>query len=245
MKSLRQLLPDIGDFRFSHLIAISIFTVVAITVDKFGNAINFQTFVTTALGALVGSLSAYLFQVQQANLSERKRNHAACLKAQFILVELNNSIAAIDDALKRNSVVEINPGHDFNLEIFEVIIFSERFDFSELSFILSTSNPMVLMSLCRAERLYFHLFDALNKRNKWMEAKKKDITVFQAKGSEYKVTEADFEDRNRLTRPLLQARDFSQLAIKDALLQLKAFMQAHFNGKRILGYDGKFAGDVA
>ena len=126
-----------------------------------------STLGSAALGALAGSLSAFLLgRVQQAR-DQKNRDHAALLSTQLALISQWTILEQMRKGLLepfRN-----NPESFLHMPVYQTYEGPLRVDFSKLAFIANSNDPDLFQQIHIAEQAYLTAMGAHHTRNQLLE----------------------------------------------------------------------------
>jgi hypothetical protein len=120
-------------------------------------------FGSAALGALLGSLSAFWLGVRQQRTDQRRKEHAALLRAQYALASQWNILKSIEKSFLAPH--RDNPTRHMNLAEFHSFSSEARVPFEDIAFIAHSDEPNLLQEIHIAEQKFESAKGALSLRN--------------------------------------------------------------------------------
>ena len=175
-----------------------------------------------AFGAFFGSLSAfYLGRVQQKS-DRREKRHAALITAQYALMSQWNIVEAI--RVQHLEQVRNDPIRFTKLKLYWFPMAPTFVPFADLTFVLETKNPNLLLEIQLAEQNYRACAQALQIRNQELQKFYDNPRVLhQIQDFETGVGVSRASDRDLIF--LRQSTDGLYIAVDRALPRLIAAIQ--------------------
>ena len=191
-----------------------------------------------AFGAFFGSLSAfYLGRVQQRSDRDEKR-HAALIATQYALMSQWNIVEAI--RVQHLEEFRGDPGRFTKLKLYWFPMSPSFVPFSELTFVLETKDPNILLEIHLAEQNYRGSAEALQLRNQ--ELKKfyenprvsHEIRDFETGAGIAAASQKDIIFLRQATDALYVSVDRTLPRLTDAVEKLEKRIKSMFPGRQAL-----------
>jgi hypothetical protein len=116
-----------------------------------------------AFGAFFGSLSAFYLGRFQQRSDRREKRHAALIAAQYALMSQWNIVEAI--RVQHLEDVRKDPNRSTKLRLYWFPMSPSLVSFADLTFVLETKDPNILLNIHVAEQSYRSCAEALRLRN--------------------------------------------------------------------------------
>jgi len=120
-----------------------------------------------AFGAFFGSLSAFYLGRLQQQIDRREKRHAALIAAQYALMSQWNIVEAI--RVQHLEDLRSDPSRFTKLKLYWFPMSPSFVAFDDLTFLLETKDPNILLEIHLAEQSYRGCAEALQLRNRELE----------------------------------------------------------------------------
>ena len=199
---------------------------------------HFSAIISAAFGAFFGSLSAfYLGRVRQQS-DRREKQHGTLIATQYALMSQWNILEAI--RVQHLEEFRSDPGRFTKLKLYWFPMSPSFVPFSELTFVLETKDPNILLEIHLAEQSYRGSAEALQLRNQ--ELKKfyenprisHEIRDFETGAGVAAASQRDIIFLRQATDGLYLSVDRTLPRLKNAVEKLEKLIKAMFPGKQAL-----------
>ena len=195
-------------------------------------------FASAAMGALLGSLSAYLLGRRQQRADKRDEQYGATLMAQYSLMSQWNIL----EGIRRQHLEPLreDPNRAMKLAIYYAPSLHHRVPFEGIAFITRTKEPNLLQVVHIAEQSFHTATEALSIRNGLLQDFYKNPAVERERfdpDTGRALIRADPKDVffiRQATDVLYRHVDSALPKLKAAAESLEKFIKSEFKGARAL-----------
>lgn len=192
-------------------------------------------FASAALGAMLGSFSAYWFARWQSRSEGRDRYYGHLLAAQYSLMSEWNIL----EGIRRQHLESLrdDPNRFVKLRLYYAPSYHHPVPFSEITAIARSSDPNLLQDIHIAEQRYHTAQETLALRNKLLEAFYQNPTEDFDPQTGRGKTRADDKEiffLRQVTDMVYHHFDRALPALAETVKKLEKFIKSEFKGARAL-----------